>query len=54
MKDLIYIYSGVYASLLTSNFHTIISNILAIVTIAYTLFRFYIIYKNYKKNGNFN
>lgn len=48
MKDLILIYTGVYASLITSNFHILISNILAITTIIYTVSKLFLMYQEYK------
>jgi hypothetical protein len=48
MKDLLIIYTGVYASLISSNFHIFVSNLLAITTIIYTLVKFYLMYQDYK------
>jgi len=53
MKELLYVYAGVWAHLVTSNFHTIVSNLLAITTIIYTLAKLYQMYQNYKNGNNY-
>ena len=48
MKDLFIIYTGAIFSATIA--HTLISDLLALGTITYTIAKLYLMYKNYKNN----
>lgn len=48
MRDLLIIYTGaIFSATIT---HTLISDLLALATITYTIAKLYLMYKNYKNN----